>query len=79
VRGTVTALNDGSVTNPTGIFTAQFAGLPYQSVPATLAGGGRVSAAYSAIFQAVVPEPATGMLVSLGVAGLLLLRRREGR
>jgi hypothetical protein len=77
VSGTITDVSDASVTNFTGVVTAQFAGIPYQTLLATLAGGGTVTAAYSADFQAVVPEPATGLLVALGAGALTLARRRH--
>jgi hypothetical protein len=76
VSGTLANLTDSSTSDMSGVFTAQFAGLSYQELLGTLAQGGSVSAAYSASLHAVVPEPATGLLCSLGVAGLLLARRQ---
>jgi PEP-CTERM motif len=74
VSGTAT---DGAGTAPfTGIFTAQFIGMSYQSVLATLAGGGTVMTSYSASFD-VVPEPGTLMLVGAALATLAMGRRRR--
>jgi hypothetical protein len=72
VEGTAT---DASGSAPiTGIFTAQFAGLSYQSVLAALATGSIV-AGYSAAFE-VVPEPGTLALVGAALAALAWGRRR---
>jgi hypothetical protein len=67
--------SDGEGDGPfTAVYTAQFAGLSYQSVLATLGAGGSLTSSYSASFE-VVPEPGTLLLVSAGL-GLLALRRR---
>src|SRR5574338_621966 len=60
VTGQAIDSSTGEVTNLSGAFTAQVAGLSFQQVPAALASGGSVGATYSASFVAVVPEPATG-------------------
>jgi hypothetical protein len=72
-----TFANAADVTNFSGVVTAQFAGLSYQQVLASLAGGGTVTAAYSANFLAVVPEPATGAVVGIAAVGLALATRRR--
>jgi len=72
-----TFANAGDVTAFSGVVTAQFAGLSYQQVLATLVGGGTLTSAYSASFQAVVPEPATGALVAVAAVGLALGTRRR--
>ena len=72
VLGTVTdGANAGTFT---GVYTAQFAGLSYQEVLATIASGGSLTASYSANFD-VVPEPAVAALLGAGLA-ILALRRR---
>jgi hypothetical protein len=66
--------SDGVSDGPfTAVYTAQFVGLPYQSVLATIVGGGSLTTSYSASFE-VVPEPGTLLLLSAGL-GLLALRR----
>lgn len=61
----------------TGTITAQF-GQPYPTVLATLAGGGNVEGAYSAVFHAVpVPEPSAALLLAAGIVPLW--RRRSAR
>jgi hypothetical protein len=73
VRGTA---SDGVSDGPfTAVYTAQFVGLSYQSVLATLGSGGTLTTSYSASFE-VVPEPGTLALVSAGL-GLLALRGRR--
>jgi hypothetical protein len=73
VSGTAT---DGVSDGPfTAVYTAQFVGLSYQSVLATLSGGGSLTTSYSGSFE-VVPEPGTLALLSAGL-GLLALRGRH--
>jgi hypothetical protein len=60
-----------------GTFTSQF-GMPFQQVLGTLFIQGSISSAYSATFR-VVPEPSTGLLVTAGVLGLAIRRRRNSR
>jgi hypothetical protein len=61
-----------------GTFTTQFTGQDYQSLLATIAGGGTVQASYSANFTEQVPEPSTAYLVLGGfaMAAAGVLRRR---
>jgi hypothetical protein len=73
LRGKVTA-NAGDEGTFTGLYTAQFTGLSYQEVLATIVGGGSVTASYSASFD-VVPEPGAGALLAAGLAALALRRR----
>jgi PEP-CTERM motif len=77
LSGTLVDSSDASVSNFSGVVTAQFAGLSYQQVLAALVGGGTVTAAYSANFLAVVPEPATSALVGVAAVGLALAARRR--
>ena len=77
LSGTFVDFSDASVSNFSGVVTAQFAGLSYQQVLASLVGGGTVTAAYSANFLAVVPEPATGALVGVAAVALALAARRR--
>jgi energy-converting hydrogenase Eha subunit E len=68
--------SDGVSDGPfTGIYTAQFVGLSYQSVLATFANGGSVTTSYSGSFE-VVPEPGTFGLLGAAL-GLLALRARR--
>jgi hypothetical protein len=68
--------SDGVSDGPfTAVYTAQFVGLPYQSVLATWGAGGSLTRSYSASFE-VVPEPGTLALISAGL-GMLALRGRR--
>jgi hypothetical protein len=68
---------DGLDSTPfTGVITAQFAGQSFQSVLATLAGGGSAAASFSATFT-VIPEPAALGLLALGLTGLAVGGRRR--
>ena len=77
LSGTFVDAGDASVSNFSGVVTAQFAGLSYQQVLATLVGGGTVTTASSAQFLAVVPEPATSALIGVAAVGLALAARRR--
>jgi hypothetical protein len=69
VAGTAKNLTTGEISNVTGVFTAQF-DVPFQSLLATVAGGGTITNSYSASFTAsAVPEPGT---VFLMIGGLLV-------
>jgi len=62
-----------------GTFTAQFS-TPYQTLLATVNGGGTVSTSYSATFTTVAPEPGTAATLALGafgLAGLISFQRRR--
>ncbi|MCE5310832.1 MAG: hypothetical protein LLG20_24590 [Acidobacteriales bacterium] len=64
------------VSNFTGVYTAQFAGMNYQQVLQTLAGAGSVNTTFSASFLAEpIPEPATAFLIFGALAALPLVRR----
>jgi hypothetical protein len=72
VSGTARRISTGEVSNFSGVYTAQFAGMSYQQLLNTLATGGSVNnASYSATFMStVIPEPETTALV---LGGLLLV------
>jgi len=57
------------------VFTTQF-NAPFQSVLASLASAGSVTSTYSVSFAATVPEPSTTLLLSVGIVGLAVRRRR---
>jgi hypothetical protein len=82
VAGYAERISTGELTPFRGVFSAQFANTPYQTLLANLSNPniGIIQASYSANFDAVIPEPATmglvgGALVLLG-AGALRRRRQ---
>lgn len=83
VRGIATMAGEPPST-VLGIYTTQFTGRSYQTMLATIAGGGTVKASYSANFLVEqVPEPST-MYLGLGgfamaVAGVLRRRLSHGQ
>jgi hypothetical protein len=82
VAGYAERISTGELTPFRGVFSAQFANTPYQTLLTQLSTApGIIQASYSANFDAVIPEPATmglvgGALVLLG-AGALRRRRQS--
>jgi hypothetical protein len=76
-------LVQGPDTSPyVGLFSLQFAGLPFQQVLAQLAQGQSVTGLYSAAFgtrspSTPTPEPGTVLLLAAGVVGMTVLRKRS--
>ncbi len=87
VNGTVTGssatwtfsgITNGGQSVWNGIFTSQFVGQSYQQVLASFGTTGSVTASYSAnITVSAVPEPATLMLIGLGLLLMLPVCRRK--
>ena len=75
VSGTATNVATMEQSLFSGGFSLQFT-VPFQSVLATLAGGGTLQSTYSASFS-VIPEPGTLLLLGSGIAGLVLFGRTK--
>ena len=70
VRGSANDISDPSPIDGyfVGTFTTQFTTQPYQTVLATVLGGGTVTASYSANFSVTaIPEPATMSFLGIGL------------
>ena len=83
MSGTRRNLLDGTTASFTAEFTAQ-SNLAYQTVLASLANGGSYSTTFSGTVtvtgaDAVVPEPATSVLLGSGLALTAFIRRRAAR
>jgi hypothetical protein len=80
VGGTTRRDSTGETSPFTGIFTAQFPGVPYQVLLQQLSDNGTITSGYTGSFIAtIIPEPSTPMLLLGGLlvfAGALRRRRK---
>lgn len=82
IQGTVLdTASPGQTSSLSGLFTAQFADMNYQTLLTQVGGGGALATTYSASFTATpnaVPEPTSLSFLGLGVLALGALRYRKG-